>query len=61
MLVELNEVARGEETHAPEHQTKSPLQASLDDARKVAQRLATERLEDQHQVDTYFHSYGPGT
>ena len=29
--------------------------ASLDDARAVAQRLATERLEDQHQVDTYFH------
>ena len=27
---------------------------SLDDARAVAQPLATERLEDQHQVDTYF-------
>ena len=25
--------------------------ASLDDARAVAQPLATERLEDQHQVD----------
>lgn len=28
--------------------------ASLDDARETAQRLATERLPDQHQVDTYF-------
>ena len=28
--------------------------ASLDGARAMAQALATERLEDQHQVDTYF-------
>ena len=28
--------------------------ASLDDARAVAQRLATERLGDEHQVDAYF-------
>jgi len=28
--------------------------ASLDHARGVAQALATQRLEDQHQVDTYF-------
>ncbi len=29
--------------------------ASLDEAREIAQRLATERLSDQHQIDTYFH------
>jgi len=29
--------------------------ASLEEAREIAQRLATERLADQHQVDTYFH------
>lgn len=29
--------------------------ASLGEAREIAQRLATERLPDQHQVDTYFH------
>ena len=29
--------------------------ASLETAREVASRLATERLEDQRQVDTYFH------
>ena len=28
--------------------------AALEPAREVAQRLATERLPDQHQVDTYF-------
>lgn len=28
--------------------------ASLDHARSIAVQLATERLEDQHQVDTYF-------
>ncbi len=28
--------------------------ASLDNARGVAQALATQQLEDQHQVDTYF-------
>ena len=29
--------------------------ASLEKARKIASRLATDRLEDQHQIDTYFH------
>lgn len=29
--------------------------ASLDEAREIAIRLATDRLEDQHQIDTYFH------
>jgi predicted adenylyl cyclase CyaB len=29
--------------------------ASLETAREVASRLATERLEDQLQIDTYFH------
>jgi len=28
--------------------------AALEPVRKIAQRLATERLPDQHQVDTYF-------
>jgi len=28
---------------------------SLDKAREIASRLATDRLEDQHQIDTYFH------
>ena len=28
--------------------------ADLDQTRRVAERLATERLPDQHQIDTYF-------
>lgn len=31
--------------------------ASLDAARQVAASLATERLTDQHQIDTYFHCH----
>ena len=29
--------------------------ASMDAAREVASRLATDRASDQHQIDTYFH------